>query len=95
MLALRKSRDKRIANDIDTQSDYVVSAVEGKIAAGESSPYNAYAYVRGLSQEDTAHKVGQAALEKLGDGFMLDAAKAERASEMTRLGAFITFVRFS
>lgn len=74
---------------IQEQADYVAQAVQRQIDAGEQPPYVAYARIKGLPPELTAHKVGQATLGRLGDGYLLDAEVAEGESDLVRDGAII------
>jgi hypothetical protein len=92
MKFLREREQRRIDRDVQQQADYVADAIQVQIDAGEAPPHTAYAWVRGLSPENTAREVGQAAIGKFDEQFMLDAKRAEEASSLTREGAFIRFV---
>jgi hypothetical protein len=93
MKFLRGYRQQRIDRDVHQQADYVTDSIQAQIDAGEAPPHTAYAWVRGLSPENTAREVGQAAIGKFDEQFMLDAKVTEEASSLTREGAFIRFVQ--
>jgi hypothetical protein len=92
MKFLRERRQQRIDRDVQEQADYVASTVQDLIGIGQEPPFVTYARVRGLSPENTAKEVGQAAIGQLGEQFMLDAKVTEEASSLAREGAIIRFV---